>query len=94
MGRDSVIHSIPPCGCYFRAPASVGGRRADIVRFFVHQPRLPPKICLNYEHHETVTGNQEPERTWMIATLFAAMVFVNLVTIFKVYCNITVLKGK
>ena len=54
----------------------------------------PPKICLNYEHHETVTGNQEPERTWMIATLFAAMVFVNLVTIFKIYCNVTVFKGK
>ena len=25
---------------------------------------------------------------------FAAMVFVNLVTIFKVYCNITIIKGK
>ena len=47
----------------------VGSRRADIVHFFVHQPRLPRQICLNYEDHETVTGNQEPERIWMIATL-------------------------
>ena len=30
----------------------------------------------------------------MIAIFFAAIVFVNLVTIFKVYCNITIKKGK
>ena len=37
-------------------------------------PRLPHKICLNNENQETGTGNQEPERTWMNATPFAARV--------------------
>ena len=52
---------------------------------------FPPKFA--WIDHEMVTGNKNQNaHEWL--PFFAVMVFVNLVTIFKVYCNITIIKGK